>query len=63
MLERNVGAVKLTVNQMIKQLSNAYVSLIKSEVSLKSFPSVMGGRLPEWENHKVSGRALLKYLS
>mgnify|MGYP000094425368 CR=1 FL=1 len=62
MLERNVGAVKLTVNQMIKQLSNAYVSLIKSEVSLKSFPSVMGG-LPEWENHKVSGRALLKYLS
>lgn len=43
MLERNVGAVKLTVNQMIKQLSNAYVSLIKSEVSLKSLPSVMGG--------------------
>lgn len=42
MLERNVGAVKLTVNQMVKQLSNAYVSLIKSEVSLKSFPSVMG---------------------
>ena len=42
MLERNVGAVKLTVNQMVKQLSNAYVPLIKSEVSLKSFPSVMG---------------------
>lgn len=42
MLERNVGAVKLTVNQMVKQLSNTYVSLIKSEVSLKSFPSVMG---------------------
>ena len=41
MVERNVDAVKMTVNQTVKQLSNAYVSLIKSEVSLKSFPSVM----------------------
>lgn len=41
MVERNVGAVKMTVNQMIRQLSKAYISLINSETSLKGFPSVM----------------------
>lgn len=31
----------MTVNQMVHQLSNAYVSLIKTNTELKKFPSVM----------------------
>lgn len=41
MVERNQGSLELTVDQMIKQLSTAYVSLIKSNTPLKKFPSVM----------------------
>ena len=41
MVEKNIGSLALTVNQMVDQLSHAYISLIKSNVSLKSFPSVM----------------------
>lgn len=41
MVERNVGPLELTVDQMVKYLSMAYVSLIKSNTSLKRFPSVM----------------------
>lgn len=41
MVERNMGALELTVDQMVKQLSTAYVSLIKSNTPLKKFPSVM----------------------
>lgn len=40
MVERN-SASQLTVNQMVGQLSKAYVSLIKSNIPLKMFPSVM----------------------
>ena len=41
MVEKNIGSLALTVNQMVDQLSHAYISLIKSNVDLKSFPSVM----------------------
>ena len=41
MVERNLGALTLTVNQMIDQLATAYISLVKSKAPLKSFPSVM----------------------
>ena len=41
MVERNVGTLTLTVDQMVNYLSNAYVSIINSQASLKSFPSVM----------------------
>ena len=41
MIDKNIGGIKMTVNQMVHQLSNAYVSLIKSNTELKKFPSVM----------------------
>lgn len=41
MIEKNSGSLSLTVDQMVKQLSRAYISIIKSKASLKSFPSVM----------------------
>lgn len=41
MVERNAGSLTLTVDQMVNYLSNAYISLIDSEIPLKSFPSVM----------------------
>lgn len=41
MVERTQGSLELTVDQMVKQLSTAYVSLIKSDAPLKKFPSVM----------------------
>ncbi len=41
MAERNFGSLTLTVNQMVQQLSNAYVSIIKSGAAFKRFPSVM----------------------
>ena len=41
MVARNLGSLELTVNKMVKQLSNAYVSIIKSKAPLKNFPSVM----------------------
>ena len=41
MVEKNIGSLALTVNQMVEQLSHAYVSLINSNILLKSFPSVM----------------------
>ncbi len=41
MVERSQGSLELTVDQMVKQLSTAYVSLIKSDTPLKKFPSVM----------------------
>lgn len=41
MVERNVGSLELTVDQMVRQLSKAYVSIIKSNTAFRSFPSVM----------------------
>ncbi len=41
MIERNIGWLELTVDQMVGQLSKAYVSIIKSKVPFKNFPSVM----------------------
>ena len=41
MVERNSGSMTLTVNQMVGQLSNAYVSLINAKIPLRTFPSVM----------------------
>lgn len=41
MLERNNGSSELTIEQMVKQLSKAYISYIKSDTTFKSFPSVM----------------------
>ena len=41
MLEKNVFSLQLTVDQMVKQLSKAYVSIIRSDTALKKFPSVM----------------------
>ena len=41
MIQRSIGALQLTVGQMAKQLSKAYVSIIKSNAAFKSFPSVM----------------------
>lgn len=41
MIERSVSSLELTVDQMVKQLSKAYVSIIKSNTALKCFPSVM----------------------
>lgn len=41
MIERNIGSLELTVDQMVKQLSKAYVSIIKSNTEFKRFPSVM----------------------
>lgn len=41
MIERNLNSTELTVDQTVKQLSRAYVSIIKSNANLKSFPSVM----------------------
>ncbi len=41
MMERNTGSLKLTVDQMVQQLSKAYVSLVQTNTPLKNFPSVM----------------------
>ena len=41
MIERNIGSLALTVDQMVGQLSKAYVSIIKMKVPFKTFPSVM----------------------
>ena len=41
MIDKNIGGIKMTVNQMGHQLSNAYVSLIKTNTELKKFPSVI----------------------
>ncbi|MBQ9915366.1 MAG: AAA family ATPase [Clostridia bacterium] len=41
MVENNERLLKLTVSQMVKQLTTAYTSLISSGISLKKFPSVM----------------------
>ena len=41
MVEKENGSLKMTVEQMVRQLSGAYVALIKSTTALKSFPSVM----------------------
>lgn len=41
MVERNKGPLKMTVDQTVRQLSNAYTSLIDSDTELKRFPSVM----------------------
>jgi hypothetical protein len=41
MVERNIGSLELTVDQMVRQLSKAYVSIIKSNTAFRSFPSVM----------------------
>lgn len=41
MIEKCVGSLTVTVNQMVNYLSNAYISLINSKISLKTFPSVM----------------------
>ena len=34
MVEKNIGSLALTVNQMVDQLSHAYISLIKSNVAV-----------------------------
>ncbi len=36
-----MASLELTVDQMVEQLSNAYIALIKSNTQLKKFPSVM----------------------
>lgn len=41
MLEKNISSLALTVDQTVRQLSKAYVSIIKSNTALKKFPSVM----------------------
>lgn len=41
MIERNAGSLELTVDQMVRQLSKAYVSIIRSNTAFKAFPSVM----------------------
>lgn len=41
MNDRNFGTVRMTVNRAVRQLSNAYVSLINSDTELRKFPSVM----------------------
>ena len=41
MNEKSIGAVKLTVNGMVKYLTRSYSALISSGVSLKKHPSVM----------------------
>lgn len=41
MINKEISAAAITVEQMISQLSLAYTTLIKSEMPLKKFPSVM----------------------
>lgn len=41
MIERSTKTNAMTVNQMVEQLSTAYISLIKANVQFKNFPSVM----------------------
>lgn len=41
MVEQNSGVAKMTVTQMVDQLSQAYISIIKAGMPLKNFPSVM----------------------
>ena len=41
MAVKNMGSSELTVAQMVRQLSKAYISIIESKVAFKSFPSVM----------------------
>lgn len=41
MVEKSIGHLELTVAQMVKQLSKAYVSMIHSRAPLNRFPSVM----------------------
>lgn len=40
-MNQNTGIASMTVNQMVDQLSNAYISIIQAGVALKNFPSVM----------------------
>lgn len=41
MVQQNTNLFELTVDNMVKQLSTAYVSLVKSDTPFKQFPSVM----------------------
>ncbi len=41
MNEKSIGAAKLTVNNMVRYLSNSYAALINKGISLKKHPSVM----------------------
>ncbi len=41
MIERNADSLELTVDQMVRQLSKAYTSIIRSNTAFKAFPSVM----------------------
>ena len=41
MVESKFGALELTVEQMVRQLSRAYTSVIQSNTPFKNFPSVM----------------------
>ena len=41
MIEKNTISLELTVDQMVRQLSTAYVSIIRSNTSFRNFPSVM----------------------
>lgn len=41
MIERSPDSSGITVGQMVRQLSTAYISLIKSNTPLRNFPSVM----------------------
>ena len=40
-MQANNGIMQMTVNQMATALANAYANFIKSNISLKKFPSVM----------------------
>ena len=40
-MQTNNGIVLMTVNQMSSTLANAYANLLKMNVSLRKFPSVM----------------------
>ena len=40
-MQTNDGIMQMTVNQMSDTLANAYAKLIKTNVTLRKFPSVM----------------------
>lgn len=40
-MDKNTGIASMTVDRMVKLLSNAYISIIEEGVALKNFPSVM----------------------
>ena len=55
MVERNTGSLTLTVNQMVSQLSNAYVSLIKSNILLKKI-NPQANQIYLVDNYRIIGK-------